>query len=51
VAPEPALGEGTSLQVGPKFDWRLTHYFRALAVVIAACSRQLSGLSPRLTDP
>jgi hypothetical protein len=36
VAPGPTLGEDTSLQVGPKLDWRLARCFRALAVVIAA---------------
>jgi hypothetical protein len=36
VAPGPASGEDTSLQVGPKFDWRLARYFRALADVITA---------------
>ena len=53
---DPCLGQGipcpgASLQVGPKFDWRLARCFRALAVVIAACSRQLSRLSPWLIDP
>jgi hypothetical protein len=36
VAPEPTLGEDTSLQVGPKLDWRLARRFRALADVITA---------------
>jgi hypothetical protein len=30
VAPGPTSGEDTSLQVGPKFDWRLARCFRAL---------------------
>jgi hypothetical protein len=34
VAPGPALGEGTSLQVGPKLDRRLARRFRALADII-----------------
>jgi hypothetical protein len=34
VAPGPTLGEDTSLQVGPKLDWRLARRFRALADVI-----------------
>jgi hypothetical protein len=36
VAPRPASGEDTSLQVGPKLDWRLARCFRALADVITA---------------
>jgi hypothetical protein len=36
VAPGLALGEKTSLQVGPKLDWRLARCFRALADVITA---------------
>jgi hypothetical protein len=36
VAPEPTSGEDTSLQVGPKLDWRLVRRFRALADVITA---------------
>jgi hypothetical protein len=36
VAPRPTLGEDTSLQVGPKLDWRLVRRFRALADVITA---------------
>jgi hypothetical protein len=36
VAPEPASGEDTSLQVGPKFDWRLARRFRAFADIITA---------------
>jgi hypothetical protein len=34
VTPGPASGEDTSLQVGPKLDWRLARRFRALADVI-----------------
>jgi hypothetical protein len=34
VAPGPASGEGTSLQVGPKLDRRLARRFRALADII-----------------
>jgi hypothetical protein len=34
VAPGPASGEGTSLQVGPKLDRRLVHHFRVLADII-----------------
>jgi hypothetical protein len=34
VAPEPASGEDTSLQVGPKFDWRLARCFYAPVGVI-----------------
>jgi hypothetical protein len=36
VAPGPTSGEDTSLQVGPKLDWRLARHFRALADVITA---------------
>ena len=36
VAPGPTSGEDTSLQVGPKLDWRLARRFRALADVITA---------------
>jgi hypothetical protein len=36
VAPGPASGEDTSLQLGPKLDWRLVHRFRAFADVITA---------------
>jgi hypothetical protein len=36
VAPGLALGEDTSLQVGPKLDWRLARRFRAFADVITA---------------
>jgi hypothetical protein len=36
VAPGPISGEDTSLQVGPKLDWRLTRRFRALVDVITA---------------
>jgi hypothetical protein len=36
VAPGPASGEDTSLQVGPKLDCRLVCCFRALAGVITA---------------
>jgi hypothetical protein len=36
VAPGPTSGEDTSLQVGPKLDWRLAHRFHALADVITA---------------
>jgi hypothetical protein len=34
VAPGPISGEDTSLQVGPKLDWRLARRFRAFADVI-----------------
>jgi hypothetical protein len=34
VAPRPALGKGTSLQVAPKLDRRLARRFRALAGII-----------------
>jgi hypothetical protein len=34
MAPGLALGEGTSLQVGPKLDSRLARRFRALADII-----------------
>jgi hypothetical protein len=36
VAPGPTSGEDTSLQVGPKLDWRLARCFCALADVITA---------------
>jgi hypothetical protein len=36
VAPGPASGEDTSLQVGLELDWRLSRCFRALADVITA---------------
>jgi hypothetical protein len=36
VAPGPASGEDTSLQVGPKLDWRLARRFRVFADVITA---------------
>jgi hypothetical protein len=36
VAPKPTSGEDTSLQVGPKLDWRLVRRFRAFADVITA---------------
>jgi hypothetical protein len=36
AAPGPTLGEDTSLQVGPKLDWRLACRFRAFADVITA---------------
>jgi hypothetical protein len=36
VALEPTSGEDTSLQVGPKLDWRLARRLRALADVITA---------------
>jgi hypothetical protein len=36
VAPGPASGEDTSLQVGPKLDCRLVFFFCALADVITA---------------
>jgi hypothetical protein len=36
VAPGPTSGEDTSLQVGPKLDWRLARRFRAFADVIIA---------------
>jgi hypothetical protein len=34
VAPGPTSGEDTSLQVGPKLDWRLARRFREFADVI-----------------
>jgi hypothetical protein len=43
VALGPTSGEDTSLQVGPKLDWRLAHRFRVLADVITA--------SPPLVTP
>jgi hypothetical protein len=43
VAPGPASGEDTSLQVGPKLDCRLVRCFCALAGVITA--------SPPLVTP
>jgi hypothetical protein len=43
MAPGPASGEDTSLQVGPKLDCRLVCCFRALAGVITA--------SPPLVTP
>jgi hypothetical protein len=36
VAPGPTSGKDTSLQVGPKLDWRLARRFRAFADVITA---------------
>jgi hypothetical protein len=36
VASGPTSGEDTSLQVGPKLDWRLARRFRALADVLTA---------------
>jgi hypothetical protein len=36
VALGPTSGEDTSLQVGPKLDWRLVRRFRAFADVITA---------------
>jgi hypothetical protein len=36
VAPRPASGEDTSLQVGPKLDWQLVRRFHAFANVITA---------------
>jgi hypothetical protein len=36
VAPGPTSGEDTSLQVGPKLDWRLVRSLCALADVITA---------------
>jgi hypothetical protein len=36
VAPGPASGEDTSLQVGPKFGWRLARYFYTPVGVITA---------------
>jgi hypothetical protein len=36
VAPGPASGEETSLQVGPKLDWRLARCFCVLADKITA---------------
>jgi hypothetical protein len=36
VATGPTLGEDTSLQVGPKLDWRLARRFRAFADAITA---------------
>jgi hypothetical protein len=38
VAPGLTSGEDTSLQVGPKLDWRLVRRFCALADVITANS-------------
>jgi hypothetical protein len=34
--PRPASGEDTSLQVGPKLDWRLARRFRVFADVVTA---------------
>jgi hypothetical protein len=34
VAPRPTSGKDTSLQVGPKLDWRLARRFHAFADVI-----------------
>jgi hypothetical protein len=36
VAPGPNSGEDTSLQVGPKLDWRLARRFCVFADVITA---------------
>jgi hypothetical protein len=38
VAPGPTSGEGASLQVGPKLDWRLARRFRVFVDVISANS-------------
>jgi hypothetical protein len=52
VAPGPASGEDTSLQVGPKLDW-CAAFVRLLTYLLPVRprSRQLPHLSPRLTDP
>jgi hypothetical protein len=47
VAPRPTSGEDTSLQVGPKFDWRLVRRFHALADVITA---SLPSVTPTATS-
>jgi hypothetical protein len=47
VVPGPTLGEDTSLQVGPKLDWRLARRFRALADVITA---SLPSVTPTATS-
>jgi hypothetical protein len=47
VAPGPTSGEDTSLQMGPKLDWRLARRFCALADVITA---SLSSVTPTATS-
>jgi hypothetical protein len=47
VAPGPNSGENTSLQVGPKLDWRLARRFCALADVITA---SLPSVMPTATS-
>jgi hypothetical protein len=42
VAPGPTSEEDTSLQVGPKLDWRLACRFCALADVITASPPSVS---------
>jgi hypothetical protein len=49
VAPGPASGEVTSLQVGPKPGWRLACHFRALADV--ATANPPSGMPPATSVP
>jgi hypothetical protein len=55
--PGPTSGEDTSLQVGPKLDWRLVRHFRAFADVITANPPSVTPTamsvpgSPRVTDP
>jgi hypothetical protein len=54
VAPGSASGEEMNLQVGPKLDWRLTRasvHLLTQLLPVRLRSRQLSRLSPRLTDP
>jgi hypothetical protein len=46
MAPGPTSGEDTSLQVGPKLDWRLARCFRAPADVITA---SLPSVTPTVT--
>jgi hypothetical protein len=46
VALGPTSGEDTSLQVGPKPDWRSARCFRALADVITA---RPSSVTPTVT--
>jgi hypothetical protein len=47
VAPGPTSGEDTSLQVGPKLDWRLARRFRAPADVITT---RLPSVTPTATS-
>jgi hypothetical protein len=47
----PPQGREQACRWGQSFDWRLARCFHALAVVITACSRQLSRLSLWLTGP